>query len=237
MGASILVLPLLDHFGGELGGAGRELLHRAVERFAVLRGQNLRQAAREVECMRRQLLVHRPSAAGERQEGLAHVLAVGAPHQEPALFEERDRARYLGLVHVRMGADRFSGHDPVLAERHQHPPFRHADPVASRVDARKRLRGKTRHHVELVGKEILELQHRLVAGRRGRGWIGPDFAFDRPVTAHGTIYGTASGVPSASAQTRLPHDHERMDEVAVPRNACLSGCRSRTAGGGGTERA
>ena len=65
--------------------------------------------------------------------------------------------------------DRLAGHDAVLPERHQHPPFRHANSVASRVDLGQRLRRKARHHIELIGQERFQLQRRVVARRRLTG--------------------------------------------------------------------
>ncbi len=51
-----------------------------------------------------------------------------------------------------------------FAERDQHPPFRHADPVAFGIEARQRLRDQARHHIELIRQEIVETQRRVLTG-------------------------------------------------------------------------
>ena len=61
--AGRIVLPRAD-FGDELRRTVGQLPHRAIERFAVGRRQNLGEPAGEVERVRRHFLVHR--AAGRR---------------------------------------------------------------------------------------------------------------------------------------------------------------------------
>ena len=136
-------------------------LQRAIERFAVARGQDLGEPAGEFERMRRQFLVHRPAGRGQRDKRLAHVGAVGAPRDQLALFQKRHRPRHLGLVHVGVGADRLAGHHAVLAERHQHPPFRHADAVAPRIDARQACETRFATTLKPIGQELFEFQRRL----------------------------------------------------------------------------
>ena len=171
------------------------LLQRAIERVAVARRQDFGEPAREVERMRRQFLVHRAARRGEREKRLAHVGAVGAARQKLAPFQDRHRARHFGLVHVGVGADRFAGHHAVLAERDQHPPFRHADPIAPRIDPRQGLRHQARHDIELIRQKFFELQRRVVGFGRG-----------------------VRLVPNVALYRRLPDHGGNMAEVARPRN-------------------
>ena len=138
-----------------------------------------------------------------------------------ALFQERHRARHLGLVHVGVGADRLAGHHAVLAERHQHPPFRHADPVAPRIDARQRLGDEARHDVELIGQELLELQRRLFGGRR-RGL--PAIAFYRALNRHPSPHHADQALagsrlsPPRRSDMRMGRIAAKMNELDGPRN-------------------
>jgi hypothetical protein len=67
-------------------------------------------------------------------------------------------------VHVAVRPDVLAGHHAVLAERHQNPPFRYADPVAPRIDSRQRLRHQVRYDIELVGQELFEFEWRVGGG-------------------------------------------------------------------------
>ena len=137
--------------------------------FANRLSEVVGQPVGEIERDRREIVVHGAAGRRQRQERLPQVGAVGPPGHELALFQERDRARDLGLVHVAVRADRFAGHHAVLAERHQHAPFRHADAVAVGIDARQRLRDEARHHVEPVRQELFELERGVVATSGGHG--------------------------------------------------------------------
>ena len=200
---------LIHRLGNQFRGPLGELLERAIERFAVGGRQDFRKPHGKVERVRRHFFVHRPSRRREREKGFAHVGAVGAPHQQFALFHERDRARHFGLVHMGVRADGLAGHDAVLAERHQHPPFRNADAVASRIDPRQRQRHEARHHVELVGQEFFEFQRRLFAGNRRLACrIVGDAACARPLAGRGvSVRGFAA-----------PRHGGNMAELRVPRN-------------------
>ena len=100
---------------------------------------------------------------------------------ELALLELGHRARDLGLVHVGVGADGLAGHDAVLAERHQHPPFGYADTVALAIDARERLRDQAREHVELCGRKSSSRSRASSPGRRSMGGA----VMDRTGVHHG----------------------------------------------------
>ena len=162
--------------------SAESLVERSVSRsmarskaVAVGRIDHLGQAIGEVERDRRQILVHGAPRRRQSEERFPQVFAVGAPRHELAPLQERHRPRHLGLVHVAVGADRLARHHAVLAERHQHPPFRHADAVAVGVEARQRVRDEARHHVEPIRKKFLKLERRLIitpVERVGRAFIG-----------------------------------------------------------------
>ena len=180
---------------------------RPLERGAVGRVDCFEQTAGEIKRARRQLFIDRAARRGEREEGLAAVGAVLAPHHELAPFELADRARHLGLVHVAVGTDRLGGHGLELPEGDEDAPFRHVDAVAIDIDAGERLRYEARDHVELVGEEFFELE------RRGAGVVpGGDVLLGCDHAGHCT----ALSMPTA-----------RMAEVRPVRNA---GCGQRRRG-------
>src|SRR5215470_7438561 len=185
---------LLDRFGDELCRSIGDLLQSPLECVAVAGRQDIGQAAGEIERVRRQLFVNSSPRGCQRQKRLPHIGTVDAPGEELAFLQKRNRARYLGLMHMGVRADRFAGHDPELAERDQHSPFRDADPVTAGVYPRQRFRYQSGDDIELVRQELLKLQRR---SRHRRTRLGSDFAAHRVLTAHWT----------------------KMNEVAEPRNA------------------
>src|SRR6202034_265879 len=120
---------------------------------------------------------------------------------------------------MRVGADRLCGHHLVLAKRDQHAPFGDADLVAPRIDAREGLGREACDDVELVRQELLELEHRLGPWRPRQ--VGPNVAFDRLVTTHGTIRSSTCGIARRHARgggRSLAALRANMNEVAGPRN-------------------
>src|SRR5208337_1970665 len=70
----------------------------------------------------------------------------------------------LGLVHVGLRTYRLAGHHAVLAQNHQHPPFRYPDTKAA-VDLCKCLRDQAGQDVEPMRQEIFELEQRRLRRR------------------------------------------------------------------------
>ena len=152
----------------ELGRTLGQLVDRALEGGAVGRIDGFGKLAGEIERDRREIVVHVASGRRQRQKSFAQVGAIGPPRHQLAPFQQRDRARHLGLVHVAVRADRLAGHHAELAERDQHAPFRHADAVAVGIDARERLRHQARADVEAIGQEFFELEWVVRRRRRSR---------------------------------------------------------------------
>jgi hypothetical protein len=192
-------------------GAVGELLERAMESVAVARRQDLGEAAREFDRMRGKLLVDRASGRRQRDQRLAHVGAIGAPRDQLAPFQDRDRSRHLGLMHVGVGADRLAVDPAELSERHQHPPFRNAEAVMPRIDPRQGLRHQGRNDLKLIGQELFEFQRRLVAHGCRPCDIVFDVAFPRFLSPHRSPMGLDVRVPPP-APTQGPEHSTSEDE-------------------------
>src|SRR5215510_5136792 len=80
-------------FGDELGRALGELFHGAVEGGTVGGRDHLGETVHEGERAWCELLVNGAARRREREKRFAQVSAIGAPGEELALLEMRDRAR------------------------------------------------------------------------------------------------------------------------------------------------
>src|SRR5207248_968170 len=98
-------------FGDELGRAGGQLFHGAVEGGAVAGRDYFGEAIHERERAGGKLLVDLAAGRRLRLKRLPQVRTIGASAEKSALIELRHSARDLGLVHMGVGADGLAGHD------------------------------------------------------------------------------------------------------------------------------
>ena len=143
---------------------------QAEQQIALLREHAVQHMAFELQCHRRDLVVHRVAELGQAQHRAAAVIVVEFAFEPSRFHHPRHRATDGDLVHRGALRDLVGGQAREAAQHRHHPPFGHAQREPLRVFAGNRTADPVGQHAEPVRQEMFEIQLRM------RLPAGPGFA-------------------------------------------------------------